>query len=163
MREVLERKLVAEELMELYEELPELVMYNKDLLTAEKMLYIEEIEEIAGMNKSKSLNPLDVVLESLINVLSEKFSIDTLTESKNTVYVDQSMEELAAQRIISLVKNDVSLLEEIHKKWLGGLRSFVSGLKQKGAHTLHEAIFQVSLKFRISASSSLKAIASLMQ
>jgi len=157
---MVKRKLGVEELMQLYEEIPDLIIYKNDLLTAEKMRYVEEV---AGKNEAKNLNPLDVVLESLINVLSEKLSVDTVTQSKDIVYVDKSMQELAAQEIVSLVKSDLSFLKTIHRKWLEELCSFVSGLKEKGTETIQEAIFQVSLQFRISASSGLKAIASLTQ
>lgn len=160
MRKVAEKTLVAEELMRLYEELPDLVMYKNDLLSVEKTQYIEEI---SGLSDNENLNPLDVVLESLINILSEKLSIDTLTQSKSTAYVDKSMQELAVQKIISLARDDVSFLEKMHKKWLEGLHNFMLRLKEKGVYTLEEAIFQVSLRFRISASSSLKALVSLMR
>jgi len=155
-----ERELIAEELMELYEEIPDLALYKNDLLTVEKADLIGRISVAANDN---SLNPLDVVLESLINILSEKVSVDTLTESKNLVYVDKSMQEQAVQRVVSLVKDDVSFLKEIHKRWLKGLHTFVANLIGDGVQNLQEIVFQVGLKFRISALSSLKAIDSLLR
>lgn len=153
-----ESKLIAEELMSLYEELPELVIYKSDFLAVEKSEYIEEV---IGTSGGEDLNPLDVVLESLINVLSEKLSTDTITQSKSMVYINKSIKDLAAQEVASLVKKDSSFLKEIHTKWLEGLRNFVAGLRKRGVRTIQEATFQVCLKFRISASSSLKAMASI--
>lgn len=157
---MVETKLIVEDLMQLYEDSPNLVLYKNDLVKVKQRQYIEEI---ARMSEDENLNPIDVVLESLINVLSEKLSIDTLTCSMTTAYMDKSIQELATQKVINLVKNDVSFLKEIHKEWLERLRIFLSNLKEMEVQTLQEAIFQVSLKFRISAPSSMKAITSLIQ
>ena len=157
---MLEDKPIVEDLMQLFDVSPDLILYKSDLLGTEQTQYIEEITEI---NEEKNLNPLDVVLESLINVLSEKLSTDTLTQSATTVYVDKSIQELAIQKIIKFVRNDTHFLEEIHKKWLERLHSFIMNLKEKGVQTLQEATFQVSMRFRISAQSSLKAMNSLAQ
>jgi len=152
-------KHITEELMQLYENLPNLVLYKDDLLQIEQAHYIEEI---ATTNNEENLNPIEVVLESLINVLSEK-SVDDSASLATTVYVDKSVQEIAIQKILNLVKEDATFLKEMHKQWLKGLRSFLSTLQEKGVKTLQEATFQISLKFRISAKSSLTAISSLVQ
>lgn len=157
---MVEKKLIVEELMELYEGSPNLVLYKNDLVEVEQRKYVEEI---ARMGEGENLNPIDVILESLINIVSEKLSIDNLTHSMTTVYMDKSIQELATQKVIDFVKNDVSFLKEIHKEWLERLRIFLSNLKEMRVQALHEAIFQVSLKFRISAPSSMKALTSLIQ
>jgi len=156
----MESKIDVEELMSLYEELPNLVLYKNDLVAFEKSKYIAEIVE---SEENENLNPLGVVLESLINVLSEKLSTDALTQSRTTVLVDKSMQELAVQKVVGFIRKNPSALETMHKRWLNGLRNFISDLKEKGVQTLQEVLFQVSLKFRISASSSMEAIATLMR
>lgn len=160
MNELEEKEIVIDELMQLYENSPNLKLYKDDLLEVEQS---KHIEQIAGMYENGHLNPLDVVLESLINVLSEKLSIDSLTGSAKTVYVDKSIQELAMKKIVDIVRGDVSFLKAMHDEWLRKLRFFLSNLSKTGVQTLQEAIFQVSVKFRISASSSLRAINSLMQ
>jgi hypothetical protein len=150
---------ITKELMRLYENQPDLVLYKDDLLRTEQTRYIEEI---ARTNNGENLNPIDVVLESLINVLSEK-SISDSTHPVSTVYVDSVFQETAVQKIMGFAKEDATFLKDMHKEWLEGLRSFLSALQEKGVETLQEAVFQVSLRFRISAKSSLKAMSSLFQ
>lgn len=155
-----ERALVVEELIGLYDEIPDLALYKNDLFTVEKTSLIERIPVAANDSR---LNPLDVVLESLINILSEKVSIDTQIQSKHLVYMDKSVQEQAVQRIISLIRDDVTFLEGMHKRWLKELHTFVTKLIGDGVQTVQEMVFQVGLRFRISALSSLKAIDSLLR
>lgn len=153
-------ELVTEELMQLYEDSPDLILYKSDLLQIERERSIREIAAIAG---DKKLNPIDVVLESLVNKLSERLSIENLTQSNTIAYLDKSILDLAVHRIVILVKRDASFLEKIHKEWLKKLQAFLLELKERGVQTLEDATFQVSLKFRISATSSLRAIISVTQ
>lgn len=155
-----ERTLVVEELIGLYDEIPALALYKNDLFTVERT---DLIARIPVATNDSSLNPLDVVLESLINILSEKVSIDTLIESKSLVYVDKSVQEQAVQRVISLLKDDMFFLKEMHKRWLKELHTLIAKLVDDGAQTIQEIVFQVGLRFRISALSSLKAIDSLLR
>jgi|GEM_PF-3799818 len=150
--------LIADQLGELFDDMPDLVLYKNEISTTE----ISEVERIISIGEEKDLNPLEVVLESLVNVLSEKLSVGVLTSSRTMACVNNSTRQQAIEQIIKLVKNDGSILRKMHGAWLRELRDFLNEMKVEGIQTLQEVLFKVSFKFRISATSSIKAIATVM-
>jgi len=151
-----ESELVIEELVRFYDESPSLVMYKSNVLKTPQNELIREIAE-----NNRDLNPIDVVLESLVNLLAERLSTENLTASKDTVCLDEPTQDLAVQRVRRLAEENASFLEEMHTKWLEKLQTFLSSLKEQGVQTVQEAVFQIGLRFRISTGSVLKAIASI--
>ena len=146
------RNSISEELIGLFENQPTIVLYKDDLL------FIEQKKKIAELTADNNLNPIDVVLESLINILCEKISIDKVTRSTNAVLINRTTQEEAVQIIFSIIKEDELFLQKIHDRWLSRLRDFIVESYNRGTLNFSELMFQISMKFRINASSSLKAI-----
>lgn len=144
--------------MELFDSSPILVLYDRNLAT---LKHNEELKQILHSSDAKQLNPIDVVLESLINVVSEKLSNETLTRSRKTVLVSKETYDLAIKEMLDILQKDPTTLRELHRNWLEKLTSFISALKTKGVSRVEDVIFQISMKFRISATSSMKSISSL--
>lgn len=146
------------ELMKLFDSSPTLVLYDSNLTTSK---HEEKIEQILHSDEVRQLNPIDVVLESLLNVISEKFSSQTLTHSRKTFLINREMRNCAINKIMDMWQTNPEILQELHRNWLEKLDDFISVLKKEGVKRIEDVIFQISLKFRISAISTMKAISSL--
>ena len=144
----------------LYELSPSLKLYD-DMLDSGNDAEIDEISGIVS-NKSPSLNPIEVVLESLINVISENVSIDTLTSSEDKVLLNQEIRKKAAETILLFLKEDrEQKLILMHKSWIEALVKFLRSLAEsKGNLKMDEVLFRVSNRFRITASSAVRAVSS---
>lgn len=159
-RELNDVKLTIQELIALYNDSPHLILYKSDLLKTEQGKYVKEM---AKLGENQNLNPLEVVLESLINLLSEKLSIESMTHSRTVAYLDKSTQDLAVARIMKLCGENPSFFMQMHKAWLQELRNCLIELKGIGVQTTEEATFRVSKRFRISGTSSLKAMTSIIR
>jgi hypothetical protein len=145
--------------MELYRSAPALVLYDKDLVGSEAIANLKEISQFAARSE---LNPADVVLESLINVLAENISGKQVTTSQSTVLLNRSAITRAAEELQKILEEDIDVLRSLHHEWLRMLGRFLTGIDIQRVSTTDEAIFQVSKEFRISASSAVKAVSSLV-
>jgi hypothetical protein len=146
--------------LKLYEFSPTLVLFQGPVsmnCSKEK----EIISRIFGFAEKERLNPIDVVLESLVNVVCEDISREELTHSNDTVLINSRIRDSAAQRIVELVSDDVSVLKTLHKSWLSLLKNFIQQvLSSRKDIRIEEIIFLVGSRFRISSSSAIRAIAS---
>ena len=148
-----------ESLMELYEQPPNLMLFG-DLLSID---YTKEIEIILGSfgAKGKELNPADVIIESLINVKSEKISTEQLTHSSNKVLINEDILKTAIKEIRDELWGNPKKLARLHGIWLEKITTFLKDIHQSRKNLrIEEAIFLISRKFRISALSAIRAIVS---
>ena len=146
-------------IMQLYDESPSLVLYENLLEINE---YNEKICNLLEVGQQQALNPIEVVLESVVNIFSEKVSSEEITHSEEKVLINQDMQNRAIQRIIDLIGNSRKKLQELHRLWLEDLSDFLHKFfAERKQVNIDELVFEVSSKFRISSSSAIKAIASI--
>lgn len=119
----------------------------------------EVLRKIATRHESM-LNPLDVVFESLVNILQEKISTEILTESENTMVLTKDVKKRAFVRIISYLRDDrENKLRELHSIWLNEVRTYLIKLYEElGDLQKDEVLYRVSYRFRVSGNSAIKAI-----
>ena len=148
--------LQVKEWMTLYKINPELKMYE-NLLVKNTEERIEEV--IVGDNIRSTLNPIDVVLESLMNVLTESISIKEITTSQDTTYITKSLREHAKNIIIDFLKEGKeNKLKELHESWINEVLNYLNMLyREQGNIAINEVLYRVSDKFRISGESAIKA------
>lgn len=145
-------------IMQLYNDTPSLVLYE-DLLEINEEN--ERICELLEVGQQQALNPIDVVLESVVNIFSEKVSSEEVTHSEEKVLINQDIQNRAIQRVIKLIGGSREKLKELHRIWLEDLKAFLQQLYQtRKRMNIDEVIFVVSSKFRISSTSAIKAIVS---
>lgn len=121
------------------------------------------VDQVACTEQNKALNPLGVVLESFVNIMTEKYSSDKLTQSENVTFIDPSLRQLAIDQLIKISEKNPTFLTELHDRWLKQVSDFLSAQYKKGVRSLHELVFQVSLQFRISSVSSALAIKTIIK
>lgn len=144
--------------MEMYKLSPSLVLFD-DLVGAE---YVSQNEAVLGIIREygESLNPIDVVLESLVNKISEKISSEILTTSKDKVLITLDIRQKAIDKILQFIKKDPRRrLKWLHQNWLAALINFIKVISENGGNLKREeVIFQVGRRFRISSISAIRAI-----
>lgn len=147
-------------LMKLYDRNPTLVLFE-NLLDSTYTREKENLSGILRLGEKEKLNPIDVVLESLVNVISEDISRRELTHSEDKVLINSDVRNMAVDEILESINNDKRKLIKLHTMWMNALIEFLNELYQReGNLKLEEVIFLVSDQFRISALSGIKAIAS---
>lgn len=150
-----------ESILQLYDYSPTLVLFE-NLLDVDYSKEKRAILTISKLTGKEKLNPVGIVLESLVNVVSEDISRRELTLSKDKVLINSNMRNLAVEMIWRFIGNDQRKLRKLHHLWLGRLTAFLNQLCQgKKNLKIDEVIFLVSSRFRISALSAIKAIASI--
>lgn len=154
-------KRAVESLIRLYDASPTLILYENllelDYDKAEK----QQLTKILQLGEKEKLNPIKVVLESQINVISEDISRRELTHSEDKVLINSDIRNMAVKEFLEFIKNDKDRLIELHRMWMNRLRKFLAELYQKDAKmNMEEVIFLVSRQFRISALSAIKAFSS---
>lgn len=150
-----------ESILQLYDYSPTLVLFE-NLLDVDYSKEKRAILTISKLTGKEKLNPVGIVLESLINVVSEDISRRELTLSKDKVLINSNMRNLAVEMILRFIGNDQRKLRKLHHLWLGRLVAFLNQLYQRKKNLkIDEIIFLVSSRFRISGLSAIKAIASI--
>jgi len=149
-----------ESIIELYDYAPTLVLFE-NLLDFDYTKEKEKISKILEWGEQEKLNPIDVVLESLVNVISEEISRSELTHSEDKVLINRDIRNMAVEKVLRFIGNSKTRLRKLHKLWLRALVAFLSQLHQERKNLkIDEAVFLVGSHFRISASSAIRAIAS---
>jgi NAD dependent epimerase/dehydratase family enzyme len=152
-----------ESFLKLYEHSPSLVLYEnlaKPFGNKENKTNLD----ISQLVNEEKLNPIDVVLESLVNVISEEISRKEFTHSEDKVLINSRIRNLAAEKILKAINNDKERLRHLHQSWLQMLREFLRQLCQNERKLrIDRVIFEVSSRFRISSPSAIKAIATVIQ
>jgi hypothetical protein len=144
----------------LFDNAPSLVLFES-ISDQESKRQKEVVSNVCKISQ-KVLNPIDVVMESLVNIFSEEISSKEITLSKDSVLVNNKVRNLAIAKVLKIVGNDSKMLQVIHDKWLDKLRSFVATLCSEAKQiSIDMIIFQVSSQFRISSLSAVKAIKSI--
>jgi hypothetical protein len=147
--------------MELYNYLPTLMLFENLLADGDYLRKKENVSRILELSEEAKLNPIDVVLESLVNVVSEDISRQRLTHSTDKILINSDIRNTAVDRILTFVDNDERKLRELHKAWLNRLKMFMKQLYQRDKNMkIEETIFRVSNQFRIAGLSAITAIAS---
>lgn len=149
-----------EEILELYdEETPKLILFDAQTSEEKEKLIIEKLSKLNGCIKA---NPLDIVLESWINVMSEKISRTKITFSNKRILLNDEVREEAIEKITKSICNDGLRLKEFHDQWL---KKFANALRkiseQDEKVTIDDAVVQLGKQFRISTNSALRAIISI--
>jgi len=150
-----------ESFLDLYNYSPTLILFEPlpdSNLSKEK----EAISEIFKVSSKEKLNPLDIVLESLVNVVSEHISCREVTHSRDKVLINSNVRNRAVEEILRLINGDKEKLRELHREWLRMLVAFLKQLHPQNLK-IDEVIFFVSNQFRISAVSAIRAIRSVSQ
>jgi len=146
-------------LLQLYDYSPTLVLFE-NLLDVDQTKEREAILTVSKLTGREELNPIDVVLESTLNVVSEDISRKKITHPTDKVLINTDIRNLAVERILRLIDNDKRKLRKLHHLWLHRLDVFLNQLYQKRKNlSIDEVIFLVSTQFRISALSAIRAIA----
>jgi len=150
-----------ESFMELYDyPLPSLVLFD-NLLEVDYAKEKETLSNVLRISEGK-LNPMSIIIESMINIAAERISSQRLTRSKDKVLINPDIRDRAIQDVLQLINKDPRKLKRFHEAWLKKLITFLRGLYQnKKDLKVDEVIFLVSKRFRISALSSIQAIVSI--
>lgn len=128
----------------------------------------EEIEEEVELRKiieqhEMALNPINVVFESLVNVLQEKRSMDELTESQEKTMVTEEVKKRTFSHILSYFQEErEEKIRELHSQWLTELQTYLrTTLEKMGNLHRDEVLYRISNRYRISGNSAILAILSL--
>jgi len=133
-----------------------MILYDKDLSIDD---LDSDVHAVANTSSGTQLNPMEVVLESLINKLTEKISEENLTRSQDTVLLNSRFRRMAMERLVEQARADNQFLTEIHQAWLHELEEYVLH-EMKGSLTADELVFRVAMRYRISTSSAARALKS---
>lgn len=149
---------IINEWMKLYETNPSLKLYDVILDTSEETTKI-----INKISINSVPNPIDVVFESLINVISEDYSSKNLTDSKNKVLINKEIIENASLELIKYLENSsYDEIKEIHDVWLNNVYNYIIELFNNiGNLQMDELLYRVGERYRISSKSAIKALNSL--
>lgn len=144
--------------MSLYELSPTLKLYD-DMIDEGVNIKINGITK----NTLSLPNPIEVVLESLLNILSENMSIETLTSSKDKIYLTKDIQNNAMNIIIEFTKTDKDRkLKHLHDLWIYKLIEFLQETYELyGNLKTDDVLYRISNKFRLSGTSATKAILSI--
>lgn len=147
------------EILSMYdEENPKLLLFEAQKNQAQQI----QIEHLSELNGCLSANPLDIVLESWLNILKERISIRKVTLSDNKVLMNTEVNDDAVHEIEAMIGNDGSKLKAFHDLWLKKFaRAFKSLVDCDPKITLDQAVLLLGKQFRISTNSTLRAIISI--
>lgn len=150
-----------EDWMTMYDFAPSLVLFN-DMIADEHQKQEKAFQKIVEECKEE-LNPIGVVLESLVNVISEHLSAEKITSSEDKILVSTEIRQLAIDTVSQFIeKNPKARLKMLHQRWLMSLRKFTKDMSQKhGNIRIEEALFRICRRFRISGVSAIKGISAI--
>ncbi len=149
-----------DEILKLYnEDTPKLILFDTHQPEEKEKRIIEQFSKLNGCIKT---NPLDIVIESWINVMSEKISATTITFSSKKILLNNEVRNEAIESITKAIGSDGSKLKAFHDLWL---QKFANALRTLSKHdekmTLDEAVVHLGKQFRISTNSALRAVLSI--
>ena len=149
-----------DEIFTLYnEDTPKLILFDANQSEEKEKKIIEQFSKLNGCIRT---NPLDIVIESWFNVMSEKISMDKITFSKERILLNGEVRDEAAERIKQIINNDGAKLKSFHDLWL---QKFAESLRNLFSHdekiTVDDAVVQLGKQFRISTNSALRVISSI--
>lgn len=145
--------------LELFNSSPTLVLFG-DILNSDKVN--GEIAEIVNIGKKEELNPIEVVMESLVNVISEDISRKELTCAKDRILINKDVQNKAVETVLNIISANKLKLKKLHSQWLDWLRSYLEQLYHEvKSRNVDEVIFLVGRRFRISSQSTIKALNSI--
>lgn len=140
--------------MELYRLKPSLVFYDLN--------YEEEVDlslEDFPQERGATLNPMDVILESVFNVTQEKVSQTEVTHSESSVVISQEVRARAVRILSDSIRKREIDLKELHSAWLKQLKIFLEDLySRREDMKIDEVVYEISRAFRIRSISAMKAI-----
>jgi len=147
--------------MDLFKTSPSLVLF-------EDMIGIDSEEEKQEFLKlippNETLNPIDVVIESFINIISEKISSETTTKSEDKILINPIIRKKAVVAILDFLGRDYKKVKMLHEFWIKELSSFLRHLyKNIAKMQTEEVLFQISKRFRISGISAIKAVSTIVK
>lgn len=149
-----------DEILTLYDEdTPKLILFDANQSEEKEKQIVEQLSKLNGCIKA---NPLDIIIESWINVMSEKISTAKITFSSKKVLLNREVRDEAVEKITNIIGNDGSKLKEFHDLWL---KKFANTLRTLFNHdekiTLDDTVVQLGKQFRISTNSALRAVLSI--
>jgi hypothetical protein len=119
---------------------------------------------ISKLSGNEKANPLNVVLESWVNVLSEDISSKEVTFSKDKVLINGDIRNEAAEMIRDFIGDDKKKLMKFHDLWLGKFSDFIKQLHESDRKmTVDEAVVLAGNQFRISTNSAMRAMISVIR
>jgi hypothetical protein len=143
--------------------IPKLILYDVPNPNREKREK-ESLRKIAEFSGNERANPLDIVLESWINVMSEDISRKKITFSNNKVLINGNVRDAAVDSIRDFIGEDKQKLMAFHDMWLRKFSGFLKQLfEQDKRMTVDEATLLAASQFRISTSSAMRAIISIIK
>jgi O-phosphoseryl-tRNA(Cys) synthetase len=148
-----DRESEAQLLMSLYDFTPRMILYDKDFSD----LTNSDVHEITKTSSLAQLNPIEVVLESVVSKKAEEISQETVTCSNDTVLLNADLRRKAIGYLVEQVKADDQFLKELHQAWLQDLKEYVRH-EMKNDITPDELVFRIGMRYRISASSAARAL-----
>jgi len=123
-----------------------------------------EISNIASTVDPKLANPLDIALESIINLQCEEISCKRYGFNNEKIMINDAIMSQALNYVKNAFSNDKDGLIKLHDRWLQRLTLFLVNLTKANKKTsTDDAIYLVSEHFRISTLSAIRAIASLQK
>jgi len=143
-------------LMSLYESTPHMVLYDKDM-----EIKNPQTEELLRKWGSR-LNPLDVVLQSVISRVAESIAEKSLAPSQDISLVNARFRDMAITVVRREAEGDEDFLTRLHDCWLTEFKTTLMNLVSTEHMTVDEAIYRLAMRFRISATSTTRAIQSLL-
>jgi hypothetical protein len=148
-----------EEILNMYDEdTPKLLLFEAKKAGMQQI----QVNDFSKLNGCLTANPLDIVLESWFNVLSERLSINTVTFSENKALMNAAINDETVREIKSMIGNDSSKLKMFHDLWLKKFSSaFKNILEHNPKITIDQIVMQLGKQFRISTSSAIRAIISI--
>lgn len=150
-----------EQWMDLYKTSPSLVLFE-DMIDVDSEEEKQEFLKLIPPNET--LNPIDVVLESLVNIISEKISSETITESEDKILINPIIRKKAVAVILDFLGRDYKKVKMLHELWLKELLRFLRHLYKNTARMqIEEVLFQISKRFRISGISAIKTVSTIMK
>jgi hypothetical protein len=146
------------EILEMYNEAsPKLILFDVKQSNDEKSV----LDQLSKFNPDVKANPMDIVFESWINVLSEKISETKVTFSSTRVLINSEVRDEAIQRIKDIVTKDAKRIKTFHDLWLEKfIEDFKNFYECDRKITLEEVAIHLGKQFRISTNSALRAIIS---
>ena len=151
-----EKSVSVASLISLYESTPRMVLYDRDLEKGNPLF--ESIINKYGTH----LNPLEVVLRSVINRFAESLSEESLAPSHRIALLNAHFMDIAIKEVTKKAETDRDFLVSIHDRWLSEFKNSLMGLVTKERVSTDELVYRLGTKFRISALSTTKAIQSLL-
>jgi hypothetical protein len=146
---------------ELYKTSPTLILFDSVSDAVEKQEETAKLQ-ICQLKEDGKTNPLDIVLESLVNVVSEDISTNSLTYSKEKVLINNNVRKAAVERICNFIGNDAKKLKIFHDLWLKQFSLFLKQLYESDNKlAVNRAAFLAGNYFRISTKSAIRVMISI--